>query len=142
MTQVRRILMAQQRLSRRRLPDRVVLRQADTGHRRQSPRELADQQPDDPTLQAELAATYFRAWQVYMSVDQGPASDDALRQALDIVDQLRREAALKGAVERGMAMLQEYRGDPEGMLNLLRNRYRRLLRPSCLRPELRIRRLD
>src|SRR5262249_31760164 len=54
-------------------------------------REFSNQQPEDPKLQAELAATYFRIWQITRAVDQFPKSLVALRQALDIAEKLRRE---------------------------------------------------
>src|SRR5262249_22412405 len=58
-------------------------------------REFADQQPEDPNLQAELAAAYFRIWQIYRSLDQHPEALAALQKALDIGEKLRREYAVK-----------------------------------------------
>jgi serine/threonine protein kinase len=54
-------------------------------------KEFVDQAPEDPKLQAELAAAYFRIWQIYRSVNRYADSMAALRKALDIAERLRRE---------------------------------------------------
>jgi serine/threonine protein kinase len=56
-------------------------------------REFVDQAPADPTLQAELAAAYFRIWQIYRSVNRYIDSVAALRKALDIAEKVKREYA-------------------------------------------------
>jgi eukaryotic-like serine/threonine-protein kinase len=54
-------------------------------------KEFVEQAPDDPKLEAELSAAYFRIWQIYRSTDRYRDAMAALRKALDIAEKLRRD---------------------------------------------------
>jgi tetratricopeptide (TPR) repeat protein len=53
-------------------------------------KEFVEQEPEDPELQAELAAAYFRIRQIYRSMNRHADSLAALRAGLDICERLRR----------------------------------------------------
>jgi eukaryotic-like serine/threonine-protein kinase len=63
------------------------------------------QRPDDPELRDEVAATYFRLYEIYESVDSGLGADalGAFEKGLAAVEKLRREHPADAGLYRRLA---------------------------------------
>jgi tetratricopeptide (TPR) repeat protein len=60
-------------------------------------------QGDDPTLQAELAVTYFRVWQIYSATNRYDDGIAALGKGLDLAEKLYRERPEDMQLYNGLA---------------------------------------